>query len=453
MRFALGLLVLAACAAPEPTPPSAAARWADALAALPRGAEQLANVCGRAGDDAVRDVFCAEHPPEFASLGELQVALGVDPASVQGFSSLSTGKLTALAITGNSTGLATRSVSAINPRLIALRVDIRETSVLALAFARGEQMAELVVRDRVNKDLNFYVVGFRQACNATGCTPGDLFTPAIERDWTELSLYDEHDLQNTVLDCATCHQPAGPGTPKRLLMQEFNAPWTHWFWKHSDGGQALLADYFAAKSDEPYAGMSAAQIESVDPNTLTAVIILLNPSQTGSFDSTRIETEVGESGDSVTWREAYERAKRGELIPLPYPDVKVSDPQKLAQLTAAYQAYRRGELAADELPDLRDVFPDDPVRLAQLGVSTEPGLDGRGVLLQACSQCHRAGLDPMLSRARFRADLVGMSRGEKDLAIARLRLPPDDPRAMPPARLRVLSDEARSRAIAVLREP
>jgi hypothetical protein len=56
-----------------------------------------------------------------------------------------------------------------------------------------------------------------------------------------------------------------------------------------------------------------------------------------------------------------------------------------------------------------------------------------------------------LSRARFRADLVDMDRAEKDVAIARLMLPPDNPLAMPPARLRVLTQEARTRAIEALR--
>ena len=52
----------------------------------------------------------------------------------------------------------------------------------------------------------------------------------------------------------------------------------------------------------------------------------------------------------------------------------------------------------------------------------------------------------------FRADLQGMDRKEKDLAIERLRLPVTDPKAMPPARLRVLTEEARQRAIDALRQ-
>jgi len=73
------------------------------------------------------------------------------------------------------------------------------------------------------------------------------------------------------------------------------------------------------------------------------------------------------------------------------------------------------------------------------------------VLLQACSPCHNARLDQSLSRARFRADLEGMSRQEKDAAIGRLGLPESDPHVMPPALLRTLTDEARNRAIETLR--
>jgi hypothetical protein len=79
------------------------------------------------------------------------------------------------------------------------------------------------------------------------------------------------------------------------------------------------------------------------------------------------------------------------------------------------------------------------------------GLSGEAVLIEACSMCHNERLDQSVSRARFRADLRGLSRAEKDLAIARLSLPPNDVQAMPPARLRLLTFEARARAIEALR--
>jgi hypothetical protein len=183
--------------------------------------------------------------------------------------------------------------------------------------------------------------------------------------------------------------------------------------------------------------------------------------QPNEFDSATIEQEVTASapgqpasnampGMSPKWRQTHERSQRGEVIPTPYHDVKVTDPAKLARVTQAYSAFRAGQLDAADLPDLRDIFPDDPVLLAEMGMMTTPGATGEAVLLEACSPCHNSRLDQTLSRARFRPDLVGISRQEKDLAIQRLMLPPDNPSAMPPARLRSLSAEARARAIEVL---
>jgi hypothetical protein len=229
----------------------------------------------------------------------------------------------------------------------------------------------------------------------------------------------------------------------------------------------LLDDFKAAHDGEPYAAVPTFNLENSTPGSLSMLAMLEGmKTQPNMFDSYNIEAEVQDSaaahggeqpanntiaGESPTWIALYQRAKLGEAIPVPYHDVKVTDADKLKRMTAAYQAYRNGELAREDLPDIRDVFPDDPKLLAEMGMTTEPGLDGAAVLVQACSQCHNERLDQSLSRARFRPDLGAMSRQEKDLAIGRLMLPPDDPFAMPPARLRVLSDEARTRAIQALK--
>ena len=427
---------------------------------MPRGGEHTAEVCARPGDDPLRDVFCTQNPSGITSLVDLETALGIGSASIGG--------LKGIAVTAHSTSLSARSVSAINPRVLALRIEVPPYELMTLAFTRGEQFSEVTVRDRGDGELRFYVVGFRQACNATpeGCRPGNLLTPEIERDWTEVTLYDEADLTNTVLDCAPCHQPQGPGTPKLLRMQELESPWTHWLFYGSDGGRALIADYSAAKGDEELAGMTSAQIQNALPENLNEIVVYDSPAQPYPFDSATIEEEVRASaaklggaepednsvpGQSPTWQADYERSLAGEVIPVPYLDVKVTDAGKLARMTRAYQAYRSGDLAAEDLPDIRDVFPDDPERLAEMGMSTEPGLSGEGVLLQACSPCHNERLDQTLSRARFRADLQGMSRDEKDVAIGRLGLPESDPHVMPPALVRTLTPDARRRAIEALR--
>lgn len=443
------------------------ADWGDPFENLPKGEEQLARVCASGIDDLVHRMFCGDAPPEINNLHDLQVAFGLDPKMLGGFSGS--------ALTAHSTSLSKRAVSAINPRVISFRmvVDLLDegrgpVEFTTFAFSRGEQFVELAIMN-AEREYHFYVVRFRQDCNERpeGCLPGELLTDAIEKDWRGITLYDEKALENTVLDCATCHQPDGPGTRRILRMQEFDDPWTHWFFNSTVGGRALAEDYTAAHGEETVAGLPREDIGGVSPGGLETVVGGRDHDQPNLFESEKIEKEVTESaaleggnqpmdnrvpGTSPTWQLAYEASKRGEFIPSPYHNVKVTDPNKLARMTEAYQGFRRGELAMEDLPDLRDVFPDDYALLAQMGISTEPGLSGEEVLIQACSQCHNERLNPEQSRARFRADLVGISRAEKDAAIGRLMLPQSSVHAMPPARLRVLSQEARSRAIEALRK-
>lgn len=451
----------------------------DPLAYLPRADAQRASLCSRDGDDLLRSAFCADEPLRAQSLIDLQKALYIDAPRLSG--------INGLAMAGHSTSLGSRGISAINPRMISVRVEHPvfddqlngaapgtsgtvppSLEPVAIAFARGEQLVELMVRDRIDHELRFYLLAFRQACNDDGgCKPGDLLTPEIEKNWLETTLYDERDLQNTPLDCAPCHQTNGPGSAKFLRMQELREPWTHWFGQETEGGRALFDDYRAAKGDEDLFGLTGQELMRANPVSLELQAIYGGPnSQPNPFDSQKIESEVNESaaalggrqpqdnsvpGESETWRAGYEAARRGDAMTFPYHDVKVTDPDKLAKMTEAYRAYREGELERSELPDIREVFPDDPVRLAEMGFTTRPGASGEEVLLEACSLCHNARLDQSLSRARFRADLEGVSRTEKELAIRRLQLPAADVRHMPPTRLRFLSDEARARAVEVLR--
>jgi len=105
---------------------------------------------------------------------------------------------------------------------------------------------------------------------------------------------------------------------------------------------------------------------------------------------------------------------------VPYHDVKVTDPDKLAAMTAAYVDYREGRLAREDLPDIRDIFPDDPMLRARMGLETEPGMSGERSAHEACAQCHNDRLDQTLSRARFNVDLSRLSDDEKARAVARV---------------------------------
>ena len=448
------LALLCACGGERAAPAVVQIREPVALAT---GAEQTERLCKLSRADRVLSVFCNE--PNVTSLVELREALGLgsnDNDIYRGF-----------AMIGHSTSLSLRGVSSINPRIILVGPHGEADNPLFLAFVRGEQAVELAVRDDAGV-MQFYLLTFAQACNDApgGCTPGDLLTDAIESDWRDVNVYAEEDLQNTPRDCRVCHQPDGPRTAKLLRMQEIEPPWNHWFWRQAVGGRALLDDYYAAKGDEPFAGYPGKALISSQPGLLSAALFSADSQQQpNAFVSSRIEREVIDSaaalggnqpvdnsvpGQSATWDAIYERAKRAEAISVPYHDVKVTDPEKLARMTEAYTDYRLGRIARSDLPDLRDVYPDDERLQAQMGLITEPGLDAEGVLLQACGQCHHDRLDQSVSRARFRADSRRLDREAKDRAIARLMLSPEHPAVMPPAFARQLSEEGRARLLELL---
>jgi hypothetical protein len=453
--FVGALAALCSCAAGDDEPAAPTYREPKALRV---GKAQRDALCGRKRSDLVTDLFCADDEPSIDSLAQLRAALDLvtfGGMAEEGF-----------AITGHSTSLVSRSVSAINPRIIYMRPPgVRGGELISMAFARGEQFTELVVRDRVSSQLTFYLVTFTQACNDAegGCLPGDLLTEAVETDWKRLDVYIEDDLVNTPLDCLVCHQPDGPGTPKLLRMQELAPPWNHWFFNLSEGGHAIMDDYLAAKGDEPFAGVAGREVYESNPGLLSSTLFFLGSGQQpNAFVSADIEREVIASaaakggnqpmdnsvpGESPTWNAIYERARRGEAISVPYHDVKVTDPVKLARMTQAYTDYREGRITRAELPDIRDVYPDDPTLLARMGFATEPGLKGKDLLLQACAQCHNDRLDQTVSRARFNVDLQGLSQQQKELAAARIMMSPDNPGVMPPARFRSLSDEAKAELI------
>lgn len=451
--LALALALVHACAAePEPTTQQVYLEPEP----LATGEAQQARLCGRGRTDAVLDVFCARRPPAITSLLELRSALGMREDFEPPF-----------ALTAHSTSLVARGVSAINPRALFIREPTPKHELLVMAFTRGEQFTELVTRDRATQQLQFYLLTYEQPCNETGCVPGDLLTEAAEVDWQDVNVYAEEDLANTPFDCRVCHQPGGLDAPKLLRMQELQPPWNHWFYTASLGGRAVIDDYLAAKGDELFAGLTSDQIflES-QPGVLAAAVSIANPvPQDNIFVSAVIEDEVIKSaamrggaqpddntvpGESATWRELYDAAKRGEAISVPYHDVKVTDQDKLATMTAAYVDYREGRLPREELPDIREVYPDDEELLARMGFATEPGMTGEEVLMQACAQCHNGRLDPTLSRARFNVDLSKLSREQKERAISRIKLPIDHGGVMPPARFRHLSDEAKEQLIELL---
>ena len=430
------------------------------FAGLPSGAKQLATVCARKSHDAVAAHFCAATPPRIESIVDLEHAAGLFDA----------GAPPQFALTGASTSLVIREVSSINPRAILFTAPsqqpttqandgsfIADPGFVTMGFVRGSQLVELAAHDAQSNELHFYLVRFLQDCNASssGCTPGDLLTPAVERDWRSVTLYEDEDVKNTVFDCRHCHQPNGPASTKMLRMQERRAPWTHWFRNNANepGGVTLVQDFQAAHGkSEDYAGIPANLLDTPRSDPLVLEALVDNNSvapQPNEFNTAKIEQQVHQSnpaepqqnmpmGQSSTWQAIYDFAAGGDAIPVPYHDVKVTDPSKLASLSSAYRAFVDGTLPASELPDIRDAFLDSA--LADMNLRPRAGSDGLGILQQMCQRCHNSSLDQTISRASFNVETIAsMSRGEKDQAIARLTESAGSTRLMPPARFGSLS--------------
>jgi hypothetical protein len=450
---------------------------------LPTGAAQLQALCVRNLGDAVAKAFCATPgtPPAIKSIVDLQKLLGLDfkPGNIGN----GTGGNPAFVLTGHSSSLVTRFTSAINPRAIIFtppktrgRVNTPQplASFIAMGFVRGEEFVELISNDPTANggkgDLNFFLFRFEHDCTgARACSNGDLLSPAVESNFTGVySLYQDSDVKNTIFDCQQCHQTTGPSTPRILRMQELQNPWGHFFRNNRNNGQVLLADYQAAHgTTETYAGIPGAVIFNPnqtnnnglqtagggpDPAALEGLVENQGfQKQPNEYTTNQILKEVqavnpqepGSNtppGTSATWNALYANAKASKDIPPPYHDIKVTDPTKLASMTTAYKQLMAGQMQPAQLPDIREVFLDSA--LSDLTFRPAAGLDGKGILVQICQQCHNATLDQTITRAKFRVDQLDvMSREEKDKAIHRLTLPQTAFRRMPPPRFRELSPE------------
>jgi len=431
--------------------------------------------CDSPKNDAVHDAFCADDAPPVADLLTFERLLGFDlqktSASDDGVSSMDGGwddhagegggyaELSSRAVLlGLSTALSGRMVSPINPRAILIG---EETFI---AYQRGVQQVEVATHDRDSSEFNFYLASFEQACNADGCSHGDLFTERVEQNWTRLSLQDDEELKNSPLDCRQCHQ-RGRETPI-LLMRELEGPWNHFFTNDYNDepqtlfpepmGRELVEDYRRARGDEPYAGLPISVVRGTAGLTLQARVDRHQPLL---FDGNDILNERWPWADggfaqqperSATWDKNYESFRRGETLQLPHYQTRPTDPEKQARLTERYTQYRSGVISAEELPDLADIYPDDPVMRAEIGLQTAPDDSPVTLLITACGSCHNDVLDQTISRARFNIDLATMDEAERKLAVERVLRAPQDPGVMPPPESRQLTPEARDRLTAYL---
>lgn len=448
---------------PPPPPPGPTACTTGELQNLPTGLAQWQALCARGNDDLVSKAFCAgSAPPAITSLTDLQKLLGLDfkPGVVQN----GTGGNPGFAMTSHSSSLVTRHTTVINPRAIVFTAPNGRgrqaapfkpnPTFVAMGFVRGEREVELLSKDPVKGDINFFLFRYTLACDtaAGGCTNGDLLTPAVESNFAGYTLYQDVDVKDTVVDCLQCHQPGGPGTPKILRMQELQFPWIHFLFNEPLGNTYLRNDFHAAHgTTEAYAGIPANLIDLAAPPVLEAFVenngFITQPNE---MQTKTIMTEVIASnaaqpmtnvppGVSATWKSQYAKSEAAQFIPVPYHDFKVTDPTKLSSMTAAYQSWLAGKTPGSQLPDVRDVFLDSA--MSDMTFRPAAGLDGHGILVQMCQQCHNSHLDQTITRARFNVETLAtqMSAAEKAEAIRRVQLPATDCDHMPPARFRDLS--------------
>ncbi|MET0389869.1 MAG: hypothetical protein ABW321_28110 [Polyangiales bacterium] len=426
-------------------------------------------LCRRDNDDAVRSLFCGAERPAIGNLGDLQRLLGfpvveAGDTSLDAYADAAGTGFSSVTLLSHSTALSGRVVSPLNPRAII------QSENAVMAFSRGVQQVEIAARDAQAYRFNFYLIHFEQSCNAAegGCKPGDLFTPRIESDWSRVAIQDDEDLKNSPSDCRQCHQRSSrERSDAMLLMRELEGPWTHFFAPDLDdqsalpfnepNGKDLVRDYLAAKGDEGYAGVPTPILRSTVGFTLERVVSNAQPLlfQGGVIMNERWpyspEGYAATPQRSQTWYAAYDAFKRGEQLALPYYEPRVTDPGKQATLTQAYRDYMSGALDAQDLPDLAEIFPDDPQVRAEIGLQTEPDAPPVQLLIQACGMCHNDVLDQDLSRARFNIAIGRLPPREREIAISRLQAPADHPGAMPPRDRRSLDDAARARLIDYLK--
>lgn len=438
----------------------------DPFEGLAKGQAQLTTVCNRPQRDKVMQALCSN--PTISSVTQLQEALGLGFVDRSKNAQNGSSGNPAFALSGHSSSLVMREVSAINPRAFVFSPTpgqpIHIPGFVVMGFARGEPFVEIAAEDAQTRTLSFYLVKFELGCEATSsCKPGDLLTPDVERNWKGWTLYQDEDLKNTVVDCRHCHQPGGPSTKPMLRMQELKDPWTHWFRNDRPGGIALVEDFARAHgTDEDYFGIPSTILQTADGRALEDFVTGQGyGNQPNAFDSKQIEQEVRSSqssqpslnfpkGQSSTWQRLYDSSAAGQFIPAPYHDVKVTDPDKLGFAIDQYRLFRAGTLPAADLPDIRRVFLDDA--LEEMSMRPRTGASGKEILVQACAQCHNSRLDQSISRSKFdvtQLDTVPVA--EKQAAIARMKLPANNRLHMPPALFRTLPDAALNAAVDVLK--
>lgn len=432
------------------------------LARVGTGPAQTARVCARGASDRIARLLCDPAVPPIRSLSDLYRALRLDQPAAQ-----------LAAATIHSLSLSGRTVSSLNPRVFAFQ-NISDKSrqptpeqVVITAFVRGEQLVEMAAFDPVTYDFNFYLLRFEQGCNRHRCTPEDLLTEDVEHSWTGWTLYSDRDLEDTPLDCVSCHQPWGPGTHRQFLMRQFLDPWVHWG-EFRGGTQRTICpvpppDGSPGKMVGVAEGLDLLRaVEGTEGRYAAIPIRSLHAAKSGEIFSTFLTDAEGlsrlspygmvtnyryeqlyissreilcerfDTGTSPTW-DRERRLARQQGLPMPFYGPDVVDAGRRTELLQGKREFLRRH-QRDDAFDVAAAFLSPEVPEA-VGFVPNAEEDAETILRGMCLRCHSNATDTRLRRARFNVEAVGQVPPQVAHAVRRrLALPRTSPEAMPPRR-------------------
>jgi hypothetical protein len=476
LSYGLAIAVCASCNHDAPRLAGARPPESEWLATIGTGSAQTTRVCRRGAKDRVTAALC--QAPEIRGIEELYAALGFVGKDER-----------SLASTTQSLGLSARFVSAANPRTFVFvntyhyGTPVPYDKLAAVAFARGEQLVEMVALDTANFDWNFYLLKFEQACNRSRCTPEQLLTEQVEHDWTGWTLYADSDLEDTPLNCSSCHLPFGRGTHKLLLMREVSDPWLHWGDFRGVDENAHCSENATAPTpgrkvagegldvlsvlEGPggkHAGLPVAELNAAKSGKDFAMFLVdaentirqspYRPSdypyQQFELGSARVLCERLATGTSPTWDD-YRKDLASRGLPVAYYGADVLDATQRAALLADRAGLLRRHAEDDALDVAMSWLSADAVRAAGLVPREEDSVPQ--LLHQMCGRCHDASAPPGSRRALFDASSIdSIPPVVAREARRRLHLPRSSPQLMPPLRVGELSASLIGRIDAYLGE-
>jgi cytochrome c553 len=421
------------------------------IAKLGIGIAQTQRVCNRGARDPIAMGICAAPAEEIRGLATLYPRIGI---------STEPGPITSISIATASSGLTTRTTSLLRPRLFATTLvegGNPKAPIAMVAFSRGDRLIEMAGYDEQSKEINFYLLSYELACNAN-CSSQQLFGASSESAWTSWTLYGEQDLQDTPLDCLTCHRPDGDSGRKRFLMRDIASPWLHWLQSRFEGDNCAsgidqaplppLREGFVSLYPQGYGGFPAKLAHFADGHNLHSAILLFGMQNHSDLDepfhmhSQNIYQQWRCDKANTLWQSYRNDTlfKHG-FYPSSYrfdvtkPTDTPLSPQGLENFLKANDAMDAFEIA--------NHFVDREAQ-TEVGAIASETWDGPTIVTAMCSRCHDQRSPEGSVRAKFKVDAITPTSAAT--ALTRIALPTNSPYAMPPR----LSGELGPKATATL---